>query len=258
MIVRLGWRIIWWRLLMVILRSGMVRQGDFFVCIKPYGTDFFFFVVEKKKAILKAQTPTERLNLCSAFFAKQASISEVASKIAHAVDDSLSKQQKEFFLRQQLAAIQRELSSLQSSSGPGSGGVGGANNGNNKKGLDGSGGAGSRSELDDDEQAETDDLAELKAKIEAMAHGSEERKMGVREWRRLKRIPQGSVENGVIRSYVSCWLTLWISFSHDVTVLTPSVCLSFFISSSWNGSRPSRGPTPPRPWTRPYCTTARS
>ena len=47
-----------------------------------------------------------------------------------------------------------------------------------------------------------EDMAEIKAKIEAMAKDSEERKMGVREWRRLKRIPQGSVEHGVIRSYV--------------------------------------------------------
>jgi len=46
-------------------------------------------------------------------------------------------------------------------------------------------------------------LADLKKRIEAAEVGSEERKMGVREWRRLKRIPQGSVENGVIRSYVS-------------------------------------------------------
>ena len=45
-------------------------------------------------------------------------------------------------------------------------------------------------------------MAEIKTKIEAMAKDSEERKMGVREWRRLKRIPQGSVEHGVIRSYV--------------------------------------------------------
>lgn len=59
------------------------------------------------------------------------------------------------------------------------------------------------SELDDDEQHEADDMAELKKKIEAMEPRSEERKMGVREWRRLKRIPAGSVENGVIRSYVS-------------------------------------------------------
>ena len=56
--------------------------------------------------------------------------------------------------------------------------------------------------MDDDEQADADDLADLRRRIEAMEIGSEERKMGVREWRRLKRIPQGSVENGVIRTYV--------------------------------------------------------
>ena len=60
----------------------------------------------------------------------------------------------------------------------------------------------SSSELDDDDQHEADDMADLKRKVEAMAPSSEERKMGVREWRRLKRIPQGSVEHGVIRSYV--------------------------------------------------------
>ena len=63
-------------------------------------------------------------------------------------------------------------------------------------------GSGGSSELDEDDQHEADDMADLKSKIEAMGHGSEERKMGVREWRRLKRIPTGSVENGVIRSYV--------------------------------------------------------
>lgn len=129
-----------------------------------------------------------RLSLAADIFLKEASISDVTKKIASAVDESLSKQQKEFFLRQQLAAIQRELSSLQrgvsnsSSSSPANNGV--------------------TSELDDDDQHEVDDLADLKRKIEAMQSGTDERKMGVREWRRLKRIPQGSVENGVIRSYV--------------------------------------------------------
>lgn len=124
-----------------------------------------------------------RLKLATEIFLKQASISEVTKKIATAVDESLSKQQKEFFLRQQLAAIQRELSALQRSS-------------------TGEGGGGTQSELDDDEQHEADDMADLKRKIEGIAPGSEERKMGVREWRRLKRIPQGSVEHGVVRSYV--------------------------------------------------------
>lgn len=125
-----------------------------------------------------------RLKLASDIFVKQASISEVTKKIANAVDESLSKQQKEFFLRQQLAAINRELQSLNAPSSSAQNSAGGA------------------SELDDDEQHEADDMADLKRRIEVMQHGSEERKMGVREWRRLKRIPQGSVENGVIRTYV--------------------------------------------------------
>lgn len=58
-----------------------------------------------------------------------------------------------------------------------------------------------RSDLDE-EQDDVDELAGIRNKIEAMAPNSEERKMAVREWKRLKRIPAGSVENGVIRSYV--------------------------------------------------------
>ncbi|KAF8999813.1 Lon protease C-terminal proteolytic domain-containing protein [Cyathus striatus] len=143
-------------------------------------------------AILSTPDADARLNLATEIFLKQASISEVSKKIATAVDESLSKQQKEFFLRQQLAAIQRELHALQ-------------RGGNTVSSADTAGSV-NASELDDDEQHEADDMAELKRKIEAMEPGSEERKMGVREWRRLKRIPAGSVENGVIRSYLE-WLT---------------------------------------------------
>jgi len=128
------------------------------------------------------------LCLVADIFLKETSISEVSKKIASAVDESLSRQQKEFFLRQQLAAIQRELSALQR----------GVSNSTTSSSTNN----GATSELDDDDQHEVDDLADLKKKIEAMQSGTEERKMGIREWRRLKRIPQGSVENGVIRNYV--------------------------------------------------------
>ena len=110
---------------------------------------------------------------------KHTSISEISKKIASAVDESVSKQQKEFFLRQQLAAIQRELNQLSSGSGDSP-----------------------SSELDEDESANDSDMADIRRKIESMGTGSEERKMSVREWRRLKRIPAGSVEHGVIRTYV--------------------------------------------------------
>ncbi|KAG6810755.1 hypothetical protein H0H92_010464 [Tricholoma furcatifolium] len=146
-----------------------------------------------KLAILSTPDTEARLKLATDIFVKQTSISEVSKKIATAVDESLSKQQKEFFLRQQLAAITRELNALTRSN---------SSNPSSQSPSDNFGG----SELDDDDQHEADDMADLKRRIEAMEVGSEERKMGVREWRRLKRIPQGSVENGVIRSYLE-WLT---------------------------------------------------
>ncbi|KAG6840496.1 hypothetical protein C0991_006326 [Blastosporella zonata] len=150
-----------------------------------------------KLAILSTPDTEARLKLATDIFVKQTSISEVTKKIATAVDESLSKQQKEFFLRQQLAAITRELHALTRTNGSSSNSsLSSVTPSDNMTG----------SELDDDEQHEADDMAELKRRIEAMEVGSEERKMGVREWRRLKRIPQGSVENGVIRSYLE-WLS---------------------------------------------------
>ena len=130
----------------------------------------------------------DRLERATALFVKQTTISEVSQRIAQSVDESLSKQQKEFFLRQQLAAIQRELANLNRSNST-------SPMANNQDGKQ-------SSELDNDEQAEVEDMADIRAKIEAMAQGSEERKMAVREWRRLKRIPPGSVEQGVVRNYV--------------------------------------------------------
>ncbi len=142
---------------------------------------------------LSAADPDDRLRRATTLFVKQSSISEVSKRIAQSVDESLSKQQKEFFLRQQQAAIERELKNLRRTSSP----LGPP--GNMPK--DESSGNSSESELDN-EEAEAEDMADIKSKIEAMAKDSEERKMAVREWRRLKRIPQGSVEHGVIRNYV--------------------------------------------------------
>ncbi|THH30318.1 hypothetical protein EUX98_g3872 [Antrodiella citrinella] len=141
-----------------------------------------------KLDFLSATNADDRLQRATAIFVKQASITEVSKKIAQSVDDSLSKQQKEFFLRQQLSAIQRELANLTRN---------GVVSPSASAASDVSNHSGQGSELDNEEQAEVEDMADVKAKIEAMAKDSEERKMGVREWRRLKRIPQGSVEHGL-------------------------------------------------------------
>ncbi|KAI5118621.1 hypothetical protein M0805_006989 [Coniferiporia weirii] len=142
---------------------------------------------------LSAHDPEDRLKRATQLFIKHASIVEVSKKITSAVDESLSKQQKEFFLRQQLVAIQRELANLQRDSAPSEG---------------------TQGELDGDEASSEEDMADIKRRIEAMERGSEERKMGVREWRRLKRVPQQSVEYGVLRSYLE-WLAAlpWASLN---------------------------------------------
>ncbi len=172
---------------------------------------------------LSAADPDDRLSRATALFMKQASISEVSKRIAQSVDESLSKQQKEFFLRQQLAAIQRELSNLQRTSSPLSGNP-------TAPGEDARPPSGS--ELDDDQQNEVDEMADIKTKIEAMAKDSEERKMAVREWKRLKRIPQGSVEYGVIRNYVSLLMMHLLICS---TFLTTNQ-LEWLVAIPWPGS----------------------
>jgi ATP-dependent Lon protease len=121
---------------------------------------------------------------------KYNSISEVSQKIASDVNETLSKQQKEFYLRQQLAAIQRELAQLQGS-------------GEDHRLLPGSNSSKPMSELDNDSQQDQEELDDMRRKIEALEKDSEERKVCVREWKRMKRAQPSSVEQGVIRSYVS-------------------------------------------------------
>ncbi|KAH9039670.1 ATP-dependent protease La [Lactarius pseudohatsudake] len=66
-----------------------------------------------KLVFLSTDSPSLRLQHVTNVLAKQLSIVEVSSKIATAVDESLSKQQKALFLRQQLAAISAELQRLE-------------------------------------------------------------------------------------------------------------------------------------------------
>ncbi|KAH9022788.1 ATP-dependent protease La [Lactarius pseudohatsudake] len=65
-----------------------------------------------KLVFLSTEFPSLRLQHVTNVLAKQLSIVEVSSKIATVVDESLSKQQKALFLRQQLVAISAELQRL--------------------------------------------------------------------------------------------------------------------------------------------------
>ncbi|KAJ3994999.1 ATP-dependent protease La [Lentinula boryana] len=155
-----------------------------------------------KLTLLSTSNSLSRLQLATMILTKLHTKLEVTSRIANAVDESLSKQQKEFFLRQQLRAIEKELKELQQSSSA-SGNPNSSNGNTRHNDLD----------LDSNESDDTE-LMDIRRKLEAMEPGSEERKAGVREWRRLKRLMGaggaggggGSVEGGVIRGWLE-WFT---------------------------------------------------
>ena len=127
-------------------------------------------------ALLSTESPSLRLQHVTTVLTKQLSIAEVSTKIATAVDESLSKQQKALFLRQQLAAINAELQRLE---------VGNSD-------LHGTGNA-----VEDE-----DELEALARRVDGLPAGTEVRRVASTEARRLKRIPPQNAEHGVVRNYV--------------------------------------------------------
>ena len=108
----------------------------------------------------------ERLKLVSNFLARQIEILELKGKIQSEVKSEMDKTQREYILREQLKAIQRELGE------------------------------------DDPQQAE---INELREKVEASGMPEEIRARAIKEIDRMSRIPSASPEVGVIRTYVD-WL----------------------------------------------------
>jgi len=123
--------------------------------------------IEEKQQILEALDPKERLQKTSGYLRKELEILELGSKIQNRVKESMSKSQREYFLREQLKAIQQELGQF------------------------------------DEIQAEID---EYKQKIEASGMPEEVAEKALKELGRLEKMPQAAAETGVIRTYLD-WLT---------------------------------------------------
>jgi ATP-dependent Lon protease len=121
---------------------------------------------EQRQELLETIDPAARLKLVSAFLARQIEILELKGKIQSEVKSEMDKTQREYILREQLKAIQRELGE------------------------------------DDPQQAE---INELRDKVEKAGMPEEIKARAVKEIDRMSRIPSASPEVGVIRTYVD-WL----------------------------------------------------
>jgi ATP-dependent Lon protease len=121
---------------------------------------------EQRQELLETIDVHERLKLVSSFLGRQIEILELKGKIQSEVKSEMDKTQREYILREQLKAIQRELGE------------------------------------DDPQQAE---INELREKVEQAGMPEEIKARAIKEVDRMSRIPSASPEVGVIRTYVD-WL----------------------------------------------------
>src|SRR5438094_6678403 len=132
---------------------------------------------EEKQQLLELTDAGERLREISRILNRELEVVELGSKIQSQVQSEMEKGQREYFLRQQLKAIQEEL-------GEG-----------------------------DAEQAE---LNELRDRLAALDLPEDVRKAVDRELARLEKLPSASAEYGVIRTYLDWIATLpWSKTTQD-------------------------------------------
>ena len=132
---------------------------------------------EEKQRLLELDDVEERLRAVLVILNRELEVAELGSKIQSQVQSEMESSQREYFLRQQLKAIQDEL-------GEG-----------------------------DPEQAE---LKELRDRAAEVVLPEETRKAVDRELARLEKLPTAAAEYGVIRTYVEWILSLpWDQTTQD-------------------------------------------
>jgi ATP-dependent Lon protease len=121
---------------------------------------------EEKQALLEERDVGRRLRMLSELLARELELVEIGTKIQSQVQSEMDKGQREYFLRQQLKAIQEELGEV------------------------------------DETQAEA---TELRERLEAAGLPDYAWKQAERELQRFERLPPQAAEHGVIRTYLE-WL----------------------------------------------------
>lgn len=132
--------------------------------------------VENKQDLLETQKFSDNLEKIMEFLEQELQVLDMSEKIRTKVKSDIDDQQREFYLRQQMKAIQEELG----------------------------------------EDAEQQEVEKLREKLESKKLPDEVREVAEKELKRLEMTPNASPNYGVIHSYVEWVLDLpWEEYSED-------------------------------------------
>ncbi len=131
---------------------------------------------EERQELLEEVSVVRRLRRLSEVLARELELVEIGTRIQTQVQSEMDKGQREYFLRQQLKAIQEELGEI------------------------------------DETQAE---VTELRERLDEAGLPEDVRKQADRELERFERLPPQAAEHGVIRTYLEWLATLPWSVSTE-------------------------------------------
>lgn len=135
------------------------------------------FEIEDKQKILEALNPIERLQKLTPILMKEINILEIGAKIRSEVKSEIDEDQRKFYLREQLKAIQKELG---------------------------------------EKDERTIEIEELKKKIKKAKMPKDVEKVAMKELDRLGIIPVQAAEYHVIRTYLDWLVNLpWVKETKD-------------------------------------------
>jgi ATP-dependent Lon protease len=138
----------------------------------------FSLELETEQALLEAPTVADCLRLMHSYLAQELQVLELRSKIANEAQTEMSREQREYLLRQQLRAIQKELGG---------------------------------------ENPEQSEVALLRERLEKVDLPEEVRKEAERELGRLEKLPPAAPDYHVTRTYLEFLLELpWKRSNEDV------------------------------------------
>ncbi|MEN2765706.1 endopeptidase La [Ornithinibacillus xuwenensis] len=133
--------------------------------------------IKEKQELLEIVNTQERLQHLTNLISNEKKVLDLEKKIGQRVKSSMEKTQKEYYLREQLKAIQKELG---------------------------------------DKEGKSGEVSDLREKIEKSDMPKRIMEVALKELGRYEKVPQSSAESSVIRNYLEWLLSLpWTAKSQD-------------------------------------------